>query len=273
MGTKANYFTNPAISRGDLLNFKRSSKAGSLTFRNGEFGDTDAMKFGRAFHSFMELGESPDFFEEYHIWDESARPEPTKDFRNAKNRDWKKEQFVEAGDKGVLSAGDYEKIDIMAKNIANTDFYENAFNEVGVVEFEREFYATIDGIDRKCLTDVAIEYDNKIIVIDWKTTSSNLDVNDIWGIKRELRKWDLPVQDAHYKKVIKANTDKEVIFCFMFVENHGAHECLPLVIGDESELYIEGETVLNRCIDNYKEFLSGDVKGIDKKLNRGLLVL
>ena len=55
------YFNDPAISRGYLLNFKTSPRTGEVLSK--EKKDTSAMTFGRAFHSYMEGGDI--FFSEF----------------------------------------------------------------------------------------------------------------------------------------------------------------------------------------------------------------
>lgn len=65
---------------------------------------TDAMIFGSLCHRKALL---PDLVEkEFFLMDLSQKPEPDKDFRNAKNRDWKEAQIAEAGERLVILPDD-----------------------------------------------------------------------------------------------------------------------------------------------------------------------
>jgi len=272
--SKQDYFDNEAISRGDLLKFKESSKKGAFKMKAGnEKADTDDMNFGRAFHSYMELGvdcQDEDVF----VIDESERPEPTKDYRTKVNKEWKEDMKAIAMDyDSIVTVEQWKQIVQMATSIHRTEFYKKAFNKVGVVEFEREFYTTINGTKYKCITDVAIEYEDRIIIIDWKTTKNSLDVDNLYTVKKDVYAWDLHVQNVHYKKVVKATTKKEVIFCFMFVEKDAPYEALPLVFGEGSDFDVAGEMIWNRCNANFLEYASGKQISIAEKLNNGILVL
>ena len=60
MDTRNEYFDNPAISRGTLLNFKKSARTGSV--KVNENFDSKALIFGRAFHCEMEGKFNTEFF-------------------------------------------------------------------------------------------------------------------------------------------------------------------------------------------------------------------
>ena len=264
------YFDDPGLSRGYLLNFKRSSKSGAYLIKQKR-KDTEAMNFGRAFHSYMEFDKEEDFFNTCIVFNPANRPEPNKNFNSNKNKEWKKSIFNSSKD--VITVEQYKTIKRMKQSAQGTQFYKRAFTERGDIKFEREFYTEIDGDRFKCLTDVSIEYPDRLICIDWKTTSSTLDVENEYSIKRELKKWDLQLQETHYRKVIQANTDKEVIFVFFFVETSGANECLPVVISEGSDIMQEGEYLWNKCLYNYKQFKAGKIEGIDKYLTEGLIII
>jgi len=75
---------------------------------------SSSQDFGDAWHK-KQL--EPEVFEEtFFILDESERPEPGKDFRNAKNRDWKRQQMEIAGEKRILMGSDFERIIEMEKH-------------------------------------------------------------------------------------------------------------------------------------------------------------
>jgi hypothetical protein len=271
--SKENYFAHDAISRGDLLNFLQSSNKGAVNFRKEIKKDTAAMNFGRAFHSYMELGDDA-LNDDIYILDESQRPEPTKDYRNKANKEWKKEEIDIASEyDSIINVEDFNNIYKMSNSIKNTLFYKKAFNEVGTVEFEREFYAEIGGIEFKCIVDVSIEYEDRIVIIDWKTTDANLSADDLYNVKHEVYKWNLDVQNTHYKKVVAAATKKEVVFCFMFVEKEAPFEAVPVVFGTGSDFDMRGEMLWNRCVANYKEFKEGNLKTVADKLEQGILFI
>lgn len=265
------YFNHPALSRSTLKSFVRSSKTGAFEFENKKEITSDALNFGRAFHLIME---SLDEYEkQVVIYDEMKRPEPDKTFASKLNKQWKDEFFAKA--ETVITQEENIIIHNMRDEVMKTEFYKRAFKGKGIqsITFEKDFYANVDGLELKALCDVAIEYGDRIICIDWKTTTSTLSPDDIYSPIREIKKWDLHFQSTHYKKVIEANTSKEVIFVFFFVEKQGANECLPVAISNESGLAIEGEMLWNRAVANYRAYKQGEKSGIDKYLSDGILIL
>lgn len=83
----------PYISNSQLTAFKKSP-AHWLHYITTPKERTEAMLLGSVGHC---LSNEPENFEKkYFVFDPKARPEPSKDFRSTKNKDWKDEQFEKA---------------------------------------------------------------------------------------------------------------------------------------------------------------------------------
>ncbi len=258
--TRNEYFEHPALSRGTLLNFKKSARTGSFLI-NKEF-DSSSMLYGRAVHSVM----SNDFEEEFYIFDDSGiieeiggkKPRGTSAYKA-----WKGNLILENEGKEAISYDDYMEILNLTENVKKSDFYAKAITHSGAkVETEKAFIATIGGKEFKCLADVAVEYEDRIVVIDWKSTRMDLDPSKSIKIMYELQKWDLTFQQHHYTKVIEAATGKPVVFVFVFMENHTGFEFLPIMVSKESDLLTQAAIDYDSALLNYDKYLAGDLEGI-----------
>lgn len=260
------YFADSRMSRGDYLNFKRSSKEGRFK-RTEAFKKTTAMNLGSAFHYLMEVdGDIIKFKERVVVFDDELRPAPDKDYRTKLNKEWKNAFYENAEGKTVISIDEFVTISGMRESILSTDFYKR----LAVNEQRNEVVYTTK--TEKCLCDRVVEYDKSIVVIDWKTTSEVLSTSELkmtWAIK----KWDLQVQQAHYTNVVEEATGKSLTFMFVFVETKAPYEAMPVIISKDSALAKEGQRMLAKCKENYRKFLDNDLSGISSDLNHGILTI
>lgn len=265
MKTREDYFNSPAISRGLLLKYKKSTRTGLALEKVKK--DSTAMVAGRAFHSLLE-DEFEDF---YYIFDDSEKvveigggnPRNTK-----KYKEWKLEQIEIADGRELISIEDSTMIQTMAKNVRSTELYKRISNTDAKVSNEVAFEAEINGHQYKALADRVVEFPDSITVIDWKSTRADLSLDE-WSVKRELIKWDLPLQQVHYTKVIETATKKPVTFVFFFAENHSGFEALPVVISPNSDLITEAKMLWDKCNTN---LFATDVKGLDAQLKDELFL-
>jgi hypothetical protein len=267
------YFANPAISRGDLLNYKRSTLSAATNLKKTY--DSPAMVFGRAYHSYMEDQEGAAFYDDFFVFDETDILESI----DAKSKratsiykTWKKEQIEIAGEKEIISQEDFLQIVEMANNVYVSNFYINTIGKSENVKTEQAFYATINGRNYKALADVVIESEDSILIIDHKTTRETIDENPFTYI-RAIKKYDLHLQDVHYRKIIEAATGKKCIFIFLFAENHGAHECMAFTIKEDNPLILDGEVMWEKCNDNLIKYKNGEREGVEALVENGMLII
>ncbi len=265
------YFDNPAVSRGLLQKFIGSSRTGYATMDKKY--DSSAMSFGRAFHYYMESEQA--FDENVYVLPNDTsicediggkKPRSTKLYK-----EWKQEHIDLSINKELITEEEYTDISNMVTNIQSNELYLNLVKLEGKHDYERVFYTHLEGLDMKALADYTIETDNKVIVIDWKTTISDLSREN--AAQYEVRKWKLNFQHYHYSEVIKAATGKEVQFIFFFSEKKGGNEVLPVIISPDSELITDAASMWFNSIANYKDYSEGIITGIDTELDNGVLIL
>jgi hypothetical protein len=265
------YFDNPSLSRGLLQKFINSSRTGAALI-DKEY-DSKAKSFGRAFHYYMESQEAfnnnviviPD---DSIICEEigGKKPRSTKAYRV-----WKESILANSDTKEIITAEEFNTIEAMCDNIQANEMYIHLVRKDGVHAYEKAYYATINGIRYKALADYAIEMEDKIIICDWKTTISDLSRDN--AALYELRKWKLHFQQFHYTKVIEEATGKKVQFLFFFSEKTNGNEVLPVIISHDSELITEAAIMWEDANEHYQEYLKGEIKGIDAKLDNGILII
>jgi predicted peroxiredoxin len=271
MSQRDQYFNNAAIGRSLLLPFSISPLAGATALTLPK-KNTDAMLFGRAFHAMMEGQKS--FEMDFRVFDDrevceqigGAKPRST-----TKYREWLDSQ---TDGRESIALEDFFSISKMVANIKASKFYENTVtaSASASVGFEVPFYATIDGLDFKCLADCVIEREKSILVIDWKKTRLQLTPSPR-DIAHEVKKWFLHFQQYHYTRVIQAATGKKVSFVFVFSEDSAPFDCVPVLLSPDSELLISAEFLWTSAVKNYRAYLAGDVFGIEYFLDNNLLIL
>jgi len=265
------YFLNEAVSRSTLVKFKTSSRTGASLMDKKE-SESQAMTFGRAFHKMMESEDL--FLDAYYIMpDDAAKieeiggssPRATKLYK-----EWKQNHIDEANGKDIITVQELNDITKMVENIKKTSFF-NSFDN-GKVSYEAEFSTELNGLKMKCMADVLIERKDFNIVVDWKTTRANL-TNEERDIRREIIKYDLHIQDAHYRKVIEKATGKPVLFYFGFVENHTGFDFVPVMIDPKSDLRALADIQWSRCVANYKDYLNGKIVGVSDEFENSILII
>ena len=185
------YVANPAINASLMKKLRRSP----LTAFGVDDVDTEAKAFGGAYHIWVLEHEL--FAPRYFVYDPEQRPSPEQTFGAKVNKEWREEQFKEAGDKGILEAKDMEAIKAMAKQlelnnpnatalIANSEHEVSIYNRVEVGGYSYDGKARYD-----CINPEAG------YIIDLKTTKEAHPM----GFGREAGQYSYHIQMAWYKKI------------------------------------------------------------------------
>jgi hypothetical protein len=269
MKKRDQYFQNPAISRGKLLPFATSPRAGVAALTSPP-KDTEAMKLGRAFHSLMEGVEAFDI--DFKIFDDREICEQIGGLKPRSTNQYRAWLDTQNDGREIISVGDWVDINTMVQNVKGSKFYCDTVGQSATVGYEVPFYATIDGLPFKCLADCVVEKGDTLLILDWKKTRLQLTASQR-DMSWELKKWSLHFQHFHYSKVIAAATGKKVTFVFVFAEDSEPFDILPVILHPESELLIQAELLWNTSVKNYREYLSGNIFGLEKLVNDGILII
>ncbi len=145
------YFKHPAISNSKLSWYKQSP-AHYKYFQEHGTEDKPAYIIGNATH--IILFEPNLFKKNFHVLDETQRPEPDKDYRNSKNLIWKKEQIEAFSHKSIITYSEYDMIMFMMEALNKND---QAIEIIKGCEFEKEVFWTdpITGLSCKKKVDIS----------------------------------------------------------------------------------------------------------------------
>lgn len=226
------------ITSSQLKYFLRSSLAYKTAKDNKQKGietDSEAMKLGRVFHSFMEGVEN------YKIFDIENRPNKDKGITSIINQDWKKTELE--SHENVITLDQLTEIKAMVDSVKTSTFYKSF---ISVLEFsgdEQTYTAELLGQKCKMRADRIYNFgDDTILVVDWKTTRDNL-TKDRNQYLRLIKKMNYDISMVHYCEILKKETGKNIQFCFVFVEKSEPFDCMPIFIDCEnSELYQDAKS-------------------------------
>jgi len=223
-------------------------------YMTAEQTDTDAMRFGRAYHAII-----ADQMDEVVIFDPVERPEPDKNFGSKLNKQWKEEIFS-IPDKDIISMEEYL---IIKKMIAQLQLNEMV-QQIHAFELVQEeaFRTVIDTYKVKCKPDglqIGRGENKENLIIDWKTcTSVHPD-----KIRYDIVKYGYDVQAALYSDIITEIHGNESNFMFIFQEKTEPYDVLPVIIPSESEVMYDGRNKWrNYAIQARKCFDSGVWPGV-----------
>lgn len=162
------YYSHPGISNSKLGQFRGAkSPAHYKEIMENGWKETPAMAFGSFSHTI--LFEPQKIQTDFYVLDRSKMPFPNEDFRNAKNKAWKKEQEEINAGKQDIDSKEMDRLQGMQEALLN---HEEAFKLImGCDKFEEEFYWTNEmGLSLKKKVD-GISSGN--YQIDYKTCQSS----------------------------------------------------------------------------------------------------
>lgn len=179
--------------------------------------ETDDFKFGTAAHTMVLENEK--FDHDYMIMDTGERPEPEKDFRSSKNKEWKK-QLIEDAEilgKTVLTIEDYDNLLNMRKTALNYKYLRSLLeNNTPEVSFFIKDW-DVDGIGKfnvKIRPDILLTN----ILADYKTFKDSPVPNQF---NRQVKIFHYDLSMALYHDVLKEFKDFRdiVLKCYWLVQN------------------------------------------------------
>lgn len=167
--TDDNYYNDNTFVTQSSLGYLDRSPMHYLQYLNGNIGsyESDAMRFGTAFHHFVLEPET--FDDTYFILDTDNRPEPTRTMVLKANKEWKAQQMELSAGKLILEGKDYKTIKSMSMELSQADsvtplFSGSTYEEIVVWEHKPT------GI--KCKGKVDIINREKGFIADVKTARS-----------------------------------------------------------------------------------------------------
>jgi len=230
------YFAHPAISNSKLGWYKQSP-AHFKYFQEHGTEDKAAYLIGSASHTILF---EPKLFEySYHVLDESERPEPDKDYRSPKNKQWKEEQYEAYSHKSIITTKEYDTIMFMMEVIQKND---QAKEILQGCEFEKEVFWTdpVTGLECKKKVDISGTSHRA----DYKTT----DNADPYVWQKKAWRFDYYRQAGFY------DLDEPKEFWFIAQEKTApygvsVHKCTPELInyGKDESMKLLGQ--IKSCID------------------------
>lgn len=232
------YYNSLAISQSDIKLYLESPEVFyQVKFNNGARESTDELTFGSLVDDLI-FESQVVFNEKYYIIpkDQETRKNTTigKEF-------WKKIETEQIG-KTIVTYDDFKKADEMKKTLnlnpiaryllfsENVDF---AFNQL-----EINWKSSVSKLDLKSKLDRVIKVDNKITIIDYKTTASN----NAYGFRYSVKKYGYHIQESFYREAIKEHFQSmgfydpsvdEIEFVFLAQYKKFPYHVLPVILSDD----------------------------------------
>lgn len=206
--------------------------------------DTEAMKFGRALHTYIL---QPQLFDkEYYVSEKIRRS----------GEEWKARQS-EAGTREMLWTEDYNKLEQMAKSLKEhpyaSKFLSSTVNETSIFWEHKETELLC-----RSRIDAIKEINGNIALIDLKTT---IDASEA-VFTRAIFNLKYHVQAAFYLDAYKYVTGKTPkLFIFVAIEKEPPYLCAVHVLGRDSEAIETGRLEYTSLLRKYKSCQSGGVWG------------
>ena len=229
--TQSEYRAYPAISRSDLMKFKKSPLHYKYAVENPEEEQSPALIFGAACHKYVL--EKDEFETEFAIAPNVDRR--TKDGKAT----W--QEFVDnAGDKTVISEEDFEKIREMAKAINEHKIASDLIK--GKHEVSLFWKDEQTGEECKVRPDCIHEDGNGVVIVDYKTTTSCED----GAFEKSCKKYGYKLQAGMYREGYFQNTFEDAGFAFIAQEKEAPYAVRVYVCTDE---------YMNEGFDEYRALL------------------
>lgn len=192
--------------------------------------DTDAMKFGRAYDTFML--KQDEFYNEWFVIKDEDRPEPEKTFTSTANKNWKKQ--IESEYPGKFITGDeFKKLERMYWQLTHHPAAKLFVTPDGIPQNVETF----DLFNHKFTSKHDIFYPNKQLIVDLKTTISVNPKN----VLNSIIKYRYYLQEYIYRQGVYINYGYNPNFLFIFQEKSAPYDCLVVDLDYEWQVKAEGE--------------------------------
>lgn len=202
---------------------------------------------GKAVHN---LTLQPDIFNKYYtVLDLSKKPSPSDDFRNAKNREWKKEMEAEfaavSPEKTVLTSDEYNPVSAMATAIRKNKRARSLLSG-STVEMPISWVDEETGVACKGTPDIANR--SKGFIADIKTID---DIGKL-SVQKSVNRWKYYVQLPMYSLGLLANSYEYINgYYFIFVDKNPPH---PVAVYSLSDYAVQmGIKVFRGLLAAHKE--------------------
>lgn len=237
----------PGVSRSFLT--KLLKKANAI---NNFFKETDALRYGRAFHTF--LLEKTKFEQKYHILD---RPVDL-DLRTKAGKEWMKDQKLEAGNRETVDQQDVDTFNEIESRVCGHPLVGHVLE---LEHKEKAYFVNIDGDMLKCKADI-VDLENGIIY-DIKT------IRDIstQEINYSARSHYYDFQAAFYIRVFQHVYDREFTFKFIFCEKTLYSPGIRVFRVNE-EMLQSGIHLMSEAIKRYNDLRAKEIDGDDYKYHQ-----
>lgn len=223
------YFARPEISNSKLEQFKKSPLHFKWSEENKQV-ETPAMTIGSATHKI--LFEPATLEKEYFILDLTKKPEPEKDFRDAKNKAWKADELLKNAGKKELSSDEYETIRRMQDAL---HAHSQAMDIISGCQFEQEIYWTEPETKTKCKSK--LDGKKPGLIFDYKTTADA----QPYSFCRSAFKMGYHRQGAFYTDAELIENHNKADFYFIAQEKIGPFAITVLKVPAETIQYGRGE--------------------------------
>jgi len=256
--TREEYIALDAINYSLLKQYLKSPKHFKAAWdnRKDDNKETEARIIGKAIHK-LAL-EPASFKDEYAYLDADKRPELDKDFRNAKNRDWRKEQLSLMDGKSVLDKEDWSTVVSMGGSIADCDAAMRLLSGCKT-EAIIQWTDAQTGIKLKAIVDFYNDQRQFPIHGDLKS----LEDGSPSGVSGFISKWQTYLQLAMYGEGLQAVTGKPFDNPFIITcEKSEPYICQPYFLDQAS--YNLGKQVFRSLLNLHKQCLEKkEWKGYD----------
>ncbi len=254
--TRPEYDALPGINHSKLKYFKDSIKHGSWKATQ-KFNQTSAMRLGTAVHT---LVLEPHKFDDEYICGSGPVNEKTgKTYGtdSQKFQNWLSEQ--EETGKTYLSTNDKNQAEQVAKNVYKNELAMYWLDQCEYRESAVTWTDKRTGLECKALMDnFSLE---NLILGDFKTIARSVDYE---FLSKTLFTMDYFQQFAFYNDGLRANGYDCKKFIVIFAQTINEQDIATCEIGIDS--LVHGSIQYEKCLDNYKDYLSGKVTGYHSDL-------
>ncbi len=198
------YHSQDSISGSGLKKLKESP----AHYKYGEFEETEAMRFGTAYHTFVLENEK--FYDQYKVIDKSQRPEPEKTMGSKANSAW----LADLKDSGLtITTEIHEQLKAMKKALFKHPYAKSLLTGG---EFEASYYCEIDiGSEKPIKVRIRPDHikHSKRIVVDLKTASDA----SVDGFQKDAAKYDYQIPAALYADLLELIMGEDLGYEFFFI--------------------------------------------------------
>ena len=198
--TNAEYHSNSAISRSSLFQMSRSPAHFKYAMENKE-QETDALRFGTMFHTFVL---EPELFEKNYVFVDKIG-------RRTKEGKALFEEIAESG-KQIVTAEEFETISAMRDSIDNNKYAMALLK--GKKEISYYWQDEMTGIECKCRPDCITPIGDLNIIVDLKSCTNA----ETTAFMKDALKFGYDLQSAQYKTGVELIEGKPHKFVFIAVE-------------------------------------------------------